>query len=181
MLLPLVTDVLEIREIRAIIEDVHRELSEEALVYNDQYTLGAMIETPSSIFMIEHIAKEVSFLSLGTNDLIQFIFAKDRSCPHLTKGCDEYHPVIFQMIQESIIRADKAGISISICGDMATKSLLIPVLIGLGIKNLSTTLRYIPIVKKIVSDTNYRDAQDLASKILIQESSFQVKKLLGFH
>ncbi len=179
LLLPLVTDVLEIREIREVITEVHKELEVEDLDYNDQYTLGAMIETPSSIFMIEHIAKEVSFLSVGTNDLIQFVFAKDRSCPHLTRGCDEYHPAIFKMIQEIVKRADKCGIPTSICGDMASKRLLIPVLIGLGIRNLSTTPRNIPIVNKIISDTNYSEAIRVTKEILTQESSLQVKRLLG--
>lgn len=149
ILLPMVTDVKEIRKIKKFIEEVKTELDDENIRYGE-FGLGVMIETPASVMIAEEIAAEVDFLSIGTNDLTQYTLALDRENPKLHVHKNLHHPAIFRMIKMVVDAAAKHGKIVGICGELASDTSLTETFISYGINQLSVSPhRILPLTKVV--------------------------------
>ena len=176
LLFPMITSVEQIREIKTILKSVKKELSDEGLGFAKHIPLGIMIEVPAAVEIASLLAKEVNFFSLGTNDLVQYCLAVDRSNPLVAKLYDPYHPAVLKMIQRTILAAHKNKIKVNICGDTASQPLLAVLLIGMGIDSLSMTPRAIPKIKTLAKALNEASVIRLAKRCLNMDSGQLIRK-----
>jgi phosphotransferase system enzyme I (PtsI) len=153
VLLPLVTSVDEIREVRRIMDREATALREAGTLCRPDVPLGAMIETPAAAMTADLLAREVDFLSVGTNDLIQYTLAVDRGNPSVAALYEPLHPAVLRMLR-FVVRAGKAcGVPVSLCGEMAASPDLVPTLLGLGLRELSCPPRAVPRVREAIRAT----------------------------
>ncbi|MDA0766581.1 MAG: phosphoenolpyruvate--protein phosphotransferase [Verrucomicrobia bacterium] len=166
IMFPLISGLREIREAKALLAECIEELTARGVPFNPKIDIGAMIEVPSAAIMAEQIAAEVDFLSIGTNDLIQYTLAVDRINPRVSDLYKPGHPAVVRLIKSTVAGADKAGIWTGVCGELAGDLLYLPLLVGLGIDELSVGTQQVPIVKQAVRHLSYKDCQALAHSCL---------------
>lgn len=179
ILLPLISDIEELRQSKALIAEVKEELSAEEIPYDSEILVGSMIEVPSAVLISDVLAKESDFLSMGTNDLVQYTLGIDRSNPLMSDFSFPAHPSVIRLIKMSVENAKRHQKPISACGEIASSPLFIPLLIGLGVQELSCPPRYIPLVKRAIRSCSYRDAVKLADEILHLQTSPEIAALLN--
>ena len=150
IMFPMISGVQELLDAEEILSQTKEELDREGIKYDKGIRVGIMIEIPSAVTMAEFLAQHVDFFSIGTNDLIQYALAIDRINEHVSYMYQPFHPAILRMVQQVIRAANNAKIGVSLCGEMAGDPLCVPMLLGLGIKELSINVRAIPLVKKII-------------------------------
>src|SRR5581483_6449282 len=146
ILLPMITDAGELRAVRLMLDELRREQG-----YREPIALGAMIETPASAVMADRIAREADFLSVGTNDLTQYTLAMDRGHPELAARLDALHPAVLRLIATVVNAANVHGRMVAICGGLASDPVAVPILIGLGVHELSVIPAIIPQLKALIS------------------------------
>ncbi|MCD6396669.1 MAG: phosphoenolpyruvate--protein phosphotransferase [Spirochaetaceae bacterium] len=166
---PMISRLEEITKLKEIL----KELSEDN---SANIKLGIMAEVPSVVFMIEKIVKEVDFISIGTNDLTQYIFATDRTNENVSYLYDDMHPAVLRAISEISNKAQKAGVEVDVCGELASNPLAVPILVGLGINELSVSPTRIPLVKWIVKSISYEEAFQLAKEALNSDNGEEVRE-----
>ena len=137
-----------------------------------------MIEVPSVVFICDAIAKEVDFLSIGTNDLVQYTLGIDRSNPAMSEFCYPAHPSVIRMIKMVVMEGRKQNKPVTICGEIASSPIFVPLLLGLGVNHFSCSPRYIPFVKRAVRNTVLLEAYELAQRILQMSSPTEISKTL---
>jgi len=157
LLFPMISTIAELREARALVEEVKRRFDAEGVEYDRDLPIGAMIEVPGAAIIAESLAQECDFFSIGTNDLTQYTLAVDRGNERVAHLYDPLHPGVLSLIDRSVRAARRSGIPISVCGEMASNPLAVPILIGLGIGELSGTPSAVPIVKEIVRSLHAGD------------------------
>jgi len=162
ILVPLVSSVSEMRQVRAICTDVCAELAAANLAHEAGVPLGAMIETPSAVLTADHIAASSDFVSVGTNDLVQYAFAADRQSEDMAYLYQPMHPAIVRALAQVFAAAAAAGRPVSVCGDMAGDPWSTWLLIGLGLRSFSMAMPEIAFVKSIVRHTALAEAEEFA-------------------
>ena len=150
---PMIISVDEVRQIKAIVEEVKAELAEQGIEYGNP-AQGIMIETPASVMMSRELAEEVDFFSIGTNDLTQYTLAIDRQNSRLDKFFDSHHPAVLRMIQMTVENAHKAGIWCGICGELGADQALTKDLLAMGVDELSVSPGSILPLRKIILETD---------------------------
>ena len=165
ILFPMISGVAELREAKAVCTEVCRELAREKIEHNAFVPLGVMIETPSAAAIADLLGNECEFLTIGTNDLIQYALAADRQDEHVGYLYHPLHPAILRLLRQAVLGAQRAGKPVAMCGDMAGDPLLTWVLLGLGLRDLSMAPRQIPIVKSIIRSTSLAEAERLCETI----------------
>jgi phosphotransferase system enzyme I (PtsI) len=178
ILLPMVTTLDEIRAAKKLIEDCKKELRNEKIRYDKEINIGIMIEVPASAVMAGEFAKEVDFLSIGTNDLIQYLMAVDRGNDLVSDLYQEFSPVVLRTLKFIIDDANQAKKPVSICGEMAADTLAMPLLIGLGLESLSISPATIPYAKRIIRNCDYKKAKKLADQCLKLSSEEEIEALI---
>lgn len=178
MMIPMIASVEEIQTIQKSISRVKSELKKQKESVNDELELGVMIEVPSAVAMIEEITKMVDFVSIGTNDLIQYTLAVDRNNDIVQNLYNKFHPAIVRMVGSVIRTAKKNKCNVSMCGEMASDKLAIPLLLGLGLESFSIVSASVPIFKKIVSATTIDDAKALAKICLSLPTASEIEQEL---
>ncbi|MFC1885394.1 putative PEP-binding protein, partial [Thermodesulfobacteriota bacterium] len=178
LMFPMISGLQEILEAKAIIEDVRKELDSEKKEYDPDLKIGIMIEVPSAVAMAEVLAKHVDFFSIGTNDLIQYALAIDRVNEHVAYMYQPFHPAILRMISQVVTAADDAGISVSLCGEMAGDPTCVPCLLGMGISSLSMNSRAIPLVKNIVRSISIEQARADFQEVMKLNTAKEVRELI---
>jgi phosphocarrier protein FPr/phosphocarrier protein len=174
ILLPMITDLDEIRTVRRMLEEVRRELAVTTPVQ-----LGAMIETPASAVTADLIAREVDFLSLGTNDLTQYTLAMDRGQAELASRIDGLHPAVLRLISMAGEAANKHAKQAAVCGGLASDPEAVAILIGLGITELSVVPAMIPQLKHLIGALTMDGCRALSQQALGQESAQAVRALVS--
>lgn len=176
IMFPMVTSVEEIRLARRIVEEEEFSLGGESRVQ-----IGVMIEVPSAAVLAGHFAREVDFFSIGTNDLTQYTLAMDRGHPKLAKEADALHPGVLQLIAMTIEGAHRHGKWVGVCGSMASDPLAVPLLVGLGVDELSVSVPAVPAIKAQIRHLNRADCDALAQAVLEMGSVLEVRqRLLAF-
>ena len=172
LLLPMVTDVAEIAAVRAVIDELRL-----ARGIAPRMQVGAMIETPAAAMIAEHLVAEVDFLSIGSNDLTQYTLAMDRGHPQLAARADALHPAVLRLIGATVAAA--AGKPVAVCGRMAADPAAIPILIGLGVGELSVAPAAVPAVKQRVRSLDVDRCRALAARCLAMGSAGEVRAYIG--
>jgi phosphotransferase system enzyme I (PtsI) len=150
VMLPMVTIVEEVRGFRRFAEEVAGELRREGIPHRLDFKLGIMIEVPCAALISDLLAREVDFFSIGTNDLIQYALAVDRNNEHVADLYRPLHPAVLRMLRMIVANARKAGVAVSLCGEMAADERLTPILLGCGLRRLSVAPRQVPTIKRRV-------------------------------
>jgi phosphoenolpyruvate-protein phosphotransferase (PTS system enzyme I) len=178
ILLPLISGVAELRATKQLCVQVVEELRREGVAHADKVPLGVMIETPSAAFIADLLAAECDFLSIGTNDLIQYALAADREDEHVGYLYHPLHPAILRAVRQTVVGAERMGKPVAMCGDMAGDPILAWVLMGLGLRNLSMAPRQIPVVKSIIRSTQIADAERLLAQALTMKTETEIEELV---
>jgi phosphocarrier protein FPr/phosphocarrier protein len=168
----MITDVAEIRSVRAMIEETRGEMRRR-----EPIEVGVMIETPASALMAEAIAVEADFVSIGTNDLTQYTLAMDRGHPELAARLDALHPAVLRLIARTAEAAQARKRTVAVCGGLASDPVAAPILIGLGVHELSAVPSIIPRLKALVRKLTLADCTDVAQRALEQTSAEAVRRL----
>ncbi|MDQ7818506.1 MAG: phosphoenolpyruvate--protein phosphotransferase [Melioribacteraceae bacterium] len=180
IMFPMISSICEITESKRLIDECKKELSAEKVQFDKNIGIGIMIEIPSAAVMVKEFAQEVEFISIGTNDLIQYLLAVDRGNDIVSKQYQEFHPAVVRTLKHIISEGKKAGVSVSMCGEMAADPFAVPLLIGLGLDSLSVSASAIPLIKKIIRSLNYKELQVLADECLLFKSETEISKHLHY-
>ncbi len=179
IMIPMVSTFDEISQVHAIIKQTKAELKQENLAYDSRIKVGAMIEVPAAAIMADMFAQKLDFLSIGTNDLIQYTLAIDRVDDAVNYLYDPIHPAVLQLIHRVIRAGEKAGIPVSLCGEMAGNTQYTRLLLGLGLKNFSMDSTYLLDVKEQILTTDISKLTYNVKKILAADSPIQAREYLS--
>lgn len=166
ILLPMVSDIGEVIDTLDLIEKTKRELHRSGVSHNDAIPVGAMIETPAAAMSADYLAQKVDFLSIGTNDLIQYTMAADRGNFRVSKYYIGHHPAVLKLIQMAVLAGHENGIPVTVCGEMAGSELMAPFLVGLGVDELSMNPTQLPVLADWISRFRFSDAKRFASRVM---------------
>jgi phosphoenolpyruvate-protein phosphotransferase (PTS system enzyme I) len=158
VMFPLISTLLEYRQAKMILMDVMEDLEEEGIPFQRNIPIGMMVEVPSAVILAEEFAREVDFFSIGTNDLIQYTLACDRSDPTVSNLYRSGDPSILRLIQMVLRAAEKYGKPVTVCGQMSSDPRFIPLLLGMGLRSLSATPQAIPRLKEVVRNLSISEA-----------------------
>ena len=172
IMVPMIASLDELRAVRAMLEETKREMG-----VTERVELGVMIETPAAAVTADLLAAEADFLSVGTNDLTQYVLAMDRGNPELAARIDALHPAVLRMIDQTCKGAAKHHRWVGVCGGLASDLVAVPVLVGLGVTELSATAATVPEVKALVRTLNVEACQALARQALDLTSPEAVREL----
>ncbi|MBN1844664.1 MAG: phosphoenolpyruvate--protein phosphotransferase [Sedimentisphaerales bacterium] len=178
IMFPLITNLMELRQAKWILAEVKEDLEEQQIAFDDNLPVGIMIETPAAALIAEHLANEVDFFSIGTNDLIQYTLAVDRVNETVASLYSPAHPAVLQLIKQVHRAARRANIDVHVCGEMASELEFIPVLLGLGYTSLSLAPPMIPEVKKLIRSVTLSYCRGLARKVMNFDTDQQVTNYL---
>ncbi len=177
-MVPMISSIQEIKKTKKIIDECKKQLENEKSKFDKNLKLGIMVEVPSAGLMAKEFAGEVDFLSIGTNDLIQYLLAVDRGNENIATMYQEFHPAVVRILDRIISGAKEGNARVSMCGEMAADTLATPLLVGLGLDSLSVSASAIPHIKKIIRSINYKETQELAKECLTFCTEKQIKRRL---
>ena len=175
ILIPMITTLNELRRTKELIGQAARELRERRLDHSADCRVGIMVEVPSTAITIDRFVPEVDFLSLGTNDLVQYTLAVDRTTPKVSDLYDHYDPAVLRLIRDVADSGRRHGVATSICGEMAGDPLAAILLLGLGVETLSVSPGLIPELKEAVRSIAIARARQIAAHCLTLESGADVR------
>jgi len=174
MMYPMISGLDELRQATALVEEYKAELRAEKITFDENMSIGAMIEIPSAVIVADSLAKRMKFFSIGTNDLIQYSLAVDRMNEKIAHLYEPTHPAIVRLIKATVDAAHKQGIQVSVCGEMASDPTLAPLLLGLGVDELSVAPPLVPPVKFLIRHLKLTQATELADFALESESAVDI-------
>ena len=178
IMLPLITSMDEIREAKALISDIKKELDEKNIAYNKSIEVGIMVETAAASLLADIFAKEVDFFSIGTNDLIQYTMSVDRGNVKIAGLYSPFSPAVLRSINRIITEGKKAGIMVGMCGEAAADPLLIPVLLAWGMDEFSMSASSILKSRQIISGCDSKDLKVKVDKVLEMSTEGEIKEYL---
>lgn len=168
----------EIRKAKAFIAEQGAALDAEGIPWNHEVPVGIMIEVPSVALIADLVADEVDFVSVGTNDLTQYLCAADRMNPAVKPYYQDYHPGVFRMLGHIAKTFGAAGKPVSVCGELGGDTLAIPVLVGLGIDKLSMGLASMAAAKRVIRGLNMDEARALAEEVKNMKTETEIRARL---
>ncbi len=174
MMFPMISGLDELTQALSLVEEFKAELREEKIPFDEHLEIGAMIETPSAVIVAESLARRLKFFSIGTNDLIQYSLAVDRMNEKIAHLYEPTHPAIVRLLRATVEAAHNHKIWVSVCGEMASDPVLTPLLIGLGIDELSAAPTLVPAVKFMIRRVKLAEAKALADFALQCESAAEI-------
>jgi phosphotransferase system enzyme I (PtsI) len=178
IMFPMISTLMELRQAKMILNDVVEELEDEGLPFRREIPVGMMIEVPSAALMANQFAREVNFFSIGTNDLVQYTLAVDRTNEKVAGLFCPAHPAVLTLLRDVIRAGHRNSISVSVCGEMAGESLYTLLLLGLGLTIFSMNSPDIGEVKKIIRSTTLEHARQVARRVMSFDSERQVLHFL---
>ncbi len=177
LLIPMITDVSEILATKRLLGEIAAELTNANLPHKWPIPIGAMIETPSAALLIDQLLPHLDFVSIGTNDLTQYVLCAERGSAPLSAFSDSLHPAVLRICEQVIQGAQKHEVKVSICGEMASDPEAVPICLGLGLREFSVTAAAIPAVKSLIRKLDAsRIAAQLAARYLAFEGPAEVRK-----
>ena len=179
ILVPMVTSLEEVQAVHAIFDQLRAELTDQGYEVAEDIPLGVMIEVPSSLIQIPELASEVDFVSVGTNDLVQYLLAVDRDNPRVASLYDPQHPAVLRALSRVARYAREVGCPCSVCGDLAGDPAHSVLLLGLGYDSVSVAGHFVPEIKDAVRRTRLEDARAYADEVLAQTTSEAVQGVLS--
>ncbi len=179
IMFPLISTLLELRQAKMVLADVMEDLEEHGMPYNRDVPIGMMVEVPAAVMMLDLFAEEVDFLSIGTNDLIQYTLAVDRSNKDVVQLYNPADPAVLKLINMSIQSADRKNVPINMCGQMSGSQTYTMLLLGLGLRRFSVAPSSIPEIKNVVRHVRLEDCQAITAKVMSMENAREIKSYLN--
>jgi len=178
LLVPMVSSLEEILKVKELLEEAKEELQRDGTPHDRQVELGVMVEVPAAVQLADRFLREVDFLSIGTNDLIQYILAVDRSNRKVANLYEPLHPAVLAALMSTIEAGKRAGKRVGLCGEMAGDPLFALLLLGMGLEEFSMGALYVPVVKKAIRSIAYQAAKSTAQIVLQMDSVGEIKRYL---
>lgn len=178
ILLPMVTSASDVTEVRLCLAQAAAELDSENLKYEQNLPLGGMIELPAAVASIGDLVQILDFFSIGTNDLVQYTLAVDRTNARVSRWWEECHPAVLRLIAQTVKRVREAGKGISVCGEMASRLNMAPFFIGIGCSALSMDTAHIPAMKECVRKLSAESCEDFARGLLRRRSTESIREAI---
>ena len=178
VMFPLISTIVELRQARMVLADVMEDLAEHGIAFNRTMPVGMMVETPAAVMMLDVFIKEVDFISIGTNDLIQYTLAVDRGNKDVADLYNASDPAVLRLLQRSLDVAREAGVSANVCGQMSGSVMYTQLLLGLGLRQLSVPPSSIPEVKQVCRSVSVAECRVIAEKALSMDGAQEVKAYL---
>jgi len=178
IMLPLIVTVDEVREARVLLEEAERELAERRVPFRSDVPLGVMVETPAAALACDTLVRDVDFLSIGSNDLVQYTLAVDRGNVNLAPRFTPLHPAVLRLIREVSTTGAQHDLPVAVCGEMASQPLMVFTLVGLGIRQLSVAPRAVPIVKRLIRGITVNGARDAVAAALASSGTAREVELV---
>jgi len=178
MLVPMISSLEEIQKVKELLAEAKAELEREGTPYDRQMELGIMVEVPAAVQLADRFLREVDFLSIGTNDLIQYLLAVDRSNRKVANLYEPLHPAVLSALSATIDAGKKVGKRVSMCGEMAGDPLCALVLLGMGLEEFSMGALYLPVIKKAIRSISYQSAKSTAQIVLGMDTVGEIKRYL---
>jgi phosphoenolpyruvate-protein phosphotransferase (PTS system enzyme I) len=176
IVLPLISNLDELRTAKRIIDEVKTDMRSAGIPHDDHVEVGVMVEVPSAVLLADRLAAESDFISLGTNDLTQYVLAVDRTNENVNHLFDSLHPAVLRSIKMTCDAAKEAGIPITVCGEMASNPVHVVVLLGLGLRDLSMTPKAIPAIKRIIRTIDLVTAEKIVRHALTLSTPAEVNR-----
>jgi phosphocarrier protein FPr len=178
VMFPMVSTLDELRAARAVLKDVQADLKSKGISHAESISVGVMIEVPSSAMMADVLTREVDFFSIGTNDLTQYTMAADRGNARTKALVDPFDPAVLRMIQRTVDAAHQASIKAYMCGEFAANPLATPLLVGIGLDELSMSTVSIPAIKDRIRGLTLDRCKTIHDKVMAMESAAKVRAYL---
>jgi phosphoenolpyruvate-protein phosphotransferase (PTS system enzyme I) len=179
ILFPMISTVEETRKLRRLIDRARMALHQQKVPYADKVPFGVMIEVPAAAVCIEQILKEVDFVSIGSNDLIQYMMAADRDNPKVAHLCDPCHPAVYRVLKGILKACNAAEKPVTLCGEMAGRPLCLLPLLGMGLSKASMSPAFVPAVKEMIRSVSIKAARKVARNVLEMETAGEVRAYLS--
>jgi len=178
IMFPLVSAMEEIKFLKGIFKKTQKGLKKEGIRYDERIEVGIMVEVPSAAILAEDFAKEVNFFSIGSNDLTQYTLACDRGNPRVANIFKPLHPAVLRLIKSTVDAGHLQDIWVGLCGELGSETIAIPVLLGLGLDELSVCPASVPEVKSVIRHLTMAECHEIASKVLSMSSAGEVEGYL---
>jgi phosphotransferase system enzyme I (PtsI) len=178
VLFPLITTMVELRQARMILSDVMEDLDENGIPFNREMWVGMMVEVPAAVMMIDRFVEEVDFLSIGTNDLVQYSLAVDRSNKDVASLYNSCDPAVLRLIELTVQAAKRAEVPTNLCGRMSSSVTYTQLLLGLGLRQFGVAPGAIPEVKRVIRATNIPQCETIARRAMAMENARDIKAFL---
>ena len=178
VMFPMVSSLKEVRSAKRFVEEAKAHLRKANIPFDEKIKVGVMVEVPAAAVIAEDLAKEVDFLSIGTNDLIQYLLAVDRGNDVVSGLYQEFHPAVLRFLRRIIERGKRKDVWVGMCGEMAGDPLATILLLGLGLDEFSVVPNVLPEIKKIIRSVKYKEAKKIAKHVLTLETEDEVKAYL---
>ena len=175
IMIPMISSIDEIRKVKEIIETQKEYLKVKGENFKDNIKIGAMIEVPSAAVTIDIISKEVNFVSIGTNDLVQYVLAVDRNNSKIANLYDPFHPAVLRLINDVIRISHENKTKVHICGEMSAEPMAAIIFTGMDIDELSMSAIAIPEIKKLIRSISFKEAKQIVNKILTLKTSKEIR------
>jgi len=175
IMFPMISGVEELRRAKALLERAKMELVDQKIPFNPNIEIGIMIEVPSAVMIADIIARECDFFSIGTNDLIQYALAVHRVNEEIAYLYEPLHPAVLRFIKHAVDAAHNAGIWIGMCGEMASDPIMAPILVGMGLDELSMSPASVPEVKKLIRSVSIKEVREMAQKVFSFSTAWEIE------
>jgi phosphotransferase system enzyme I (PtsI) len=178
IMFPLISTLLELRQAKMVLADVMEDLQERGIEFNRDLPVGMMVEVPAAVMMIDHFVEEVDFLSIGTNDLIQYTLAVDRSNKDVVGLYNACDPAVLKLIAMSIEAARRKSLPVNMCGQMSGSPIYAILLLGLGLRQFSVSPSAIPEIKHVCRHVTVAQCEAVAARVMAMENARDIKNYL---
>ncbi len=178
ILFPMISTVDEVRKLKRLVDRARMALHQQKIPFADKVPFGVMIEVPAAAVCIDHIIKEVDYVSIGSNDLIQYMMAADRDNPRVAHLCDPCHPAVLRVLKKVIGKCLVHDKPVTLCGEMAGKPVCLLPLLGFGLRRVSMSPSFIPTIKEMVRSIRVETAHRVAKKAMRMETAAEVRAYL---
>jgi len=178
IMFPMVSTIMEFRQAKMVLADAMEDLEEAGVAFNRELKVGMMVEVPSAVMMMDRFVEEVDFFSIGTNDLIQYCLAVDRSNKDVANLYTAADPAVIRMIEMAVRAANESQVPISMCGQMSGNPMYTMLLLGMGLRCLSATPAAIPEVKRVCRSVSIEHCESIAKRVSSLEDARQIKTFL---
>lgn len=179
MLFPMITTLEELRYVNRLVEETRHNLQREGIPFGNDVKTGVMVEVPAAAVCIEAILRETDFISIGSNDLIQYLVAADRDNPKVAHLCEPLSPAIFRILQMIIEACNRTGTPVTICGEMAGQPRALLALFGMGLRRFSMSPAFVPTVKLLLASVTTAQAERFAHQVLQLKTSEEIRNYLN--
>ena len=178
LMFPMVTNVEEMRRVRAIVRRAFKQLAERNLPYH-RVEIGMMLEVPAAAISIDHLLDVVDFVSIGSNDLVQYLMAADRDNPKVSGLCQPLSPAVLRVLHDVIRACRRARKPVTLCGEMAGQPNAFLLLLGMGLRRFSMSPAFIPSIKQLASQVTAQEARQILQEALKRKTTAEIKRLLA--